>query len=525
MLGKIDGLSGLTIGEILRNQALNYPRHEAVVDMEQNKRYTYEKLNNRVNRLANALLDMGLQKGDKVAILLMDRVECLEIMYALNKIGGIWAPVNYRFTPQEVKQQVLHSDASMLFFEEDFVESIEEIRGSLPNIDKYVILGEKENSRCDFYEALFEGFSEEEPILKDPISSEDIIGMVYTSGTTGVSKGCMHSHRTFLGWAFSAMYENATNRNDRVLNLYPMFHMGGSVLSTVCLLSGATNYIFGKFDPMKFVKVVEKEKITVVWAIPSIVNAVNNLPKHIKDEHKWTSVRTFTTSGAPFLTKTQKEFMNQWPHIKMHSTYSATEAYFTNLRPEDQNRKVRCVGPAVFGNELKLMDKQGNDVPQGDIGIVYVQGISVFKGYYKNPEADKKSFRQDWLTCEDMGYLDEEGYLHVVDRAKDMIISGGENVASVEVENMLLEHPAIFECAVIGVPDDKWGERIHALVSLHPDQKVSPGEIMDWCKDKIAGYKRPRSIDIITELPKSPVGKILKKELRDEYWKDEKIKV
>jgi long-chain acyl-CoA synthetase len=211
--------------------------------------------------------------------------------------------------------------------------------------------------------------------------------------------------------------------------------------------------------------------------------------------------------------------------VKLHSTYSATEAYFTNLRPEGQGKKVRCVGPAVFGNELKLMDKEGKEVPQGEVGIVYVQGISVFKGYYKNAEADAKSFRGNWFTCEDMGYLDEEGYLHLVDRAKDMIISGGENVASVEIENMLLEHPAIFECAVVGVPDDKWGERIHAVVSLHPDQKVSPEEIMDWCKGKIAGYKRPRSVDIITELPKSPVGKILKRELRDQYWKDQKLKV
>ncbi|MCD6486278.1 MAG: AMP-binding protein [Syntrophobacterales bacterium] len=524
MLGRVDGLSGLTLGAILRYHALNYPHHLAVVDVDNNKRYTYEELNNRVNRLANSLLAMGIQKGDKVAILMKDRLEPLELMYALNKIGGIWAPVNYRLTPQGVKQQVLHSDAKMFFFEEEFANGIQEIKESL-KIDNYVMLGEKERPGYAFYDALFEGFSEEEPEPEEAISSEDIIGIVYTSGTTGVSKGVMHTHRTFLGWAFNGMYRDATNRNDRLVNPYPMFHMGGSALSAICLLAGATNYIFGKFDPMKFIKVIEEEKITVVWAIPTIVHAVNNLAKEVKDKHKWASVRAFTTSGAPFLSETQIEFTKQWPHIKMHSTYSASEAYFTNLRPEDQDRKVRCVGPAVFGSEIRLMDKEGKDVPQGEVGIVYVQGISVFKGYYKNPEADKKSFRGDWFTCEDMGYLDEEGYLHLVDRAKDMIISGGENIASVEVENMLSDHPAIFECAVIGVPDDKWGERVHAVVSLHPGQQVKPEEIIDWCKDKIAGYKRPRSVDIIQELPKSPVGKLLKRELRDQYWKNNKVKV
>lgn len=290
---------------------------------------------------------------------------------------------------------------------------------------------------------------------------------------------------------FDAIYENATRRDDRLLNPYPMFHMGGSILSATSLLAGATNYIFGKFDPMKFIKVVEEEKITVNWAISTIVHALNSLPQEVKDKHKCSSVRTFITSGAPFLTETQNDFTIQWPHIPLHSTYLATEVYFTNLRPEDQDRKVRCVGPAVFGMEIKLMDKEGNEPPPGELGVVYAKGISLFKGHYKNSEADKKTFRGDCFTCEDMGYLDKEGYLYLVDRAKDMIISGGENVASVEVENILLDHSAISECAVIGVPDEKWGERVHAVVSLHPGQEVSPEEIMDWCKDKMQDLSAP----------------------------------
>ena len=181
----------------------------------------------------------------------------------------------------------------------------------------------------------------------------------------------------------------------------------------------------------------------------------------------------------------------------------------------------------MFGTEIKLLDlnREGKEVPQGELGIVYAKSISMFKGYYKNPEANKKSFLGEWLTCEDVGYLDEEGYLHLVDRAKDMVVSGGENIASVEVENVLVTHPAIFECAVIGVPDDKWGERVHAVISLHEEGSVTPEEIMEWCRDKIAGFKRPRSVDIVDEIPKNPSGKTLKRKIRDKYWKDEKVKI
>jgi acyl-CoA synthetase (AMP-forming)/AMP-acid ligase II len=329
----------------------------------------------------------------------------------------------------------------------------------------------------------------------------------------------MHSHRTFLGWAFTAVHISETVRGDRLLNPYPVFHMGGTVASIAAIWAGATDYLFGKFDPWKYIKIIENEKITVAWAIPTIVHHVNSLPKEVKDKHKWSSLTRFVTSGGPFMTETQKDFTDQWPHLKVHSTYSATEAYFSNLRPEDQERKVRCVGPGVFGHELKVMDRDGNELPNGEMGLIYVQGISVFKGYYKNPEAEEKSFIGDWFTCEDMGYLDEEEYLYLVDRAKDVIVTGGENVASVEVENVLLEHPAIFECAVIGIPDEEWGEKIHAVVSLNPEMNVSPEEIINWSKNKIARYKCPRSIEIIQELPKSPVGKILKQKLREEYRK------
>lgn len=521
-----DGLCGMTIGGILKNQAINYPKRMAVVDVDHEKRYTFEELNKRVNCLANSLLKMGLKEGDFIGIFMTDLMEFLELMLALNKIGAIWAPCNYRYTPHEAQLQLSHSEPKMLFFEDCYLSLVEDISPNLRSINTYVAVGKKLPGYL-YYEDLLINSSEKEPQPAKELSSDNTIGIIYTSGTTGVGKGCMHSHKTFIGWAFDAIYENSTGRHDRLLNPYPMFHMGGSVFSIASLLAGATLYMFGKFDPLKFLRVVEEERMTVIWAVPTIVHALNNVSQEIKDQYKWSSVRSLTTSSTPFLTETQSAFSKQWPHIKLHSTYSATEVYFTNLRPEDQEGRVRCVGPAVFGTEIKLLDlnRKGKEVAQGELGIVYAKGISLFNGYYKNQEANEKSFDGEWFTCEDVGYLDEDGYLHLVDRAKDMIISGGENIASVEVENLLVTHPAIFECAVIGVQDDKWGERVHAVVCLHENSSVTPQEIMEWSKDKIAGFKRPRSVDIVDEIPKNPSGKILKRKIRDRYWQNNHIKI
>jgi long-chain acyl-CoA synthetase len=521
----MDGLTGLTIGFLLTNHAKSYPHYMAVVDIENNKRHTYKELNDRVNRLANSLIYMGIQHNDKIGILMRDRSEFVEIMYASNKIGAVWAPCNYRFTAEEFESQLEHSDAKILFFEEEFTELVEKIKGSLPKIDKLVMIGGEKCGRYQAYESLIGYSSGEEPKPKTEISNEDTVSLIYTSGTTGAPKGTIHTHNTFLGWAFVAAYETSLAREDRILNPYPMFHMGGSIISVVSLLAGATNYIFGKFDPIKFLRVIEEESITMAFCVPTLIHFVNNLAQEEKDKYKLNSLIRLWTSGAPFLTEIQNTFMKQWPHIKLHSVYSATEACFTNLRPNEQSLKTRCVGLPVFGMEVMLMDQKGEEVTTGKLGVVYSRGITLFDGYYKNPGDTAKAFRGDWFTCEDVGYQDKEGYLYLVDRAKDMIISGGENIATVEVENILLKHPAIFEVAVIGIPDEKWGEKVHAVVSLKPGQETSTEEIIDWCKDKMAGFKRPKSVTIIPELPKNPTGKILKRALRDEYWQGRKVRI
>ncbi len=510
------GLSCMTVGGILKNHAINYPGDLAIVDVDQGRKYSYKQLNNRVNRLANGFLDMGMRKGDRIVIYMNDRVEWLEIVFAANKIGAVWIPCNFRYTSEEIKQLLDHCEPEWFFFTSDSLQVIEKFKKDAPSIKKYVVLTDKEIDGHLRYESIMDKYGDKEPAPKEEVTSEDLAGIIYTSGTTGTPKGVMHTHGTFLSWAFTDVHEGGIIREDRILNPYPMFHMGGLIVSTAAIFAGAVNVMVGKFEPLKFISLIESEKITVFMAIPTIIHAINNLPQDVKDKHKMSSVSRLYTSSAPLYSETKDAFIKQWPHVGILAVYSSTEMFFTTLRPRDQVSKLVCVGPAAFGAEIRITSKDGKELSPGQPGLVYARGISRFIGYYKNPEANEKYFRDDWFTCEDIGYMDEEGYLFLIDRNKDMIISGGENIASGEVENMLLKHPAIFECAVIGVRDERWGEIVKAVVSLRPGQKATPEEIMKWCGGKIAGYKRPREVEIIPELPKSPVGKILKRDLRDQ---------
>ncbi len=510
-----DGLGSLTMGGLLRNHAVNYPDNLALVDVDQAVRYNYAEFNDRVNRLANGFRAKGMRRGDIISIYLSDRFEWMEIIFAANKIGAIWSPCNNRFTGEELRQQLTHCEPKWFVAGEDSVAVIELLKSTVPTITNYVLLTDQENEGWIRYEDLIVNSAAAEPDPGIEISGNDVVGIIYTSGMTGVPKGVMHTHKTLLGWAYCEVFEAGIVREDRVLNPYPMYHLGGLIVGIAAFFSGAANIMLGKFDPLKFVSLLDEEQITLFMAVPTIVHAINNLPQEVKNKYTLASVKRFFTSSAPLYAETREAISKQWPHMEMMNAYSSTEMYFSTLRNKDQVRKKLCVGRPSFGVEIKIMDKQGNDLPNGQPGLVYGRGTGCTIGYYKNPEANQRAFRDGWITCEDVGYLDEEGYLFLIDREKDMIISGGENIASLEVENLLLQHPAIFECAVIGVRDEQWGEKVHAVISLKPGQTVTPQEIMDWCKGKIAGYKQPREVSIMEALPKNPVGKILKRDLRD----------
>lgn len=520
------GFDILTLPRLLRNAARIYPHKIAVIDAERGRRVTYAQMNERAIRLANALRNLGVKKGDKVAFMCYDRLECVELMYAVNRLGAIWVPQNYRFNSAELVRQMEHCDAETFFVDERCIATCREALPELTTIraGRLVAIG------C---EVVPEGFLDFETILQqceatdveDDVSPDDVCGIIYTSGTTGVAKGAMHSHRSFIGWATIPVLQNVITAEDTMLNVYPMFHMGGTVLSVVCLVPGCTQVILGTFDAEKWLSVIARHRVTATCAVPTIMNAVTRLPAETVARYDVSCLKRLATSGAPFLTETQDATIRLLPQVKLYSYYSATEIFQSMMLPEDHARKVRCVGPAAYGMEVCVLDDHNNDMPAGEAGLIYARGISAFIGYYKNPQADADAMHDGWVTCGDIGYLDNEGFLYVVDRKKDIINSGGEKIFSPEIEGRLLELEGLAEVAVIGVPDEFWGERVHAVVSLAPGGGLTSDDILEWCKQNISGYKKPRSVDIRKELPKSPVGKILKREIRDEYWKGVAVKI
>lgn len=520
------GFDLMTIPKLLSTSKRLYSSKTALIDVERGRSVTYGQLHERVIRLANALAVLGVRKGDKVGFMCYDRVECVEIMYAVNLLGAIWVPQNYRFVADELVQQMEHCDAETLFVDERCLEVCRAARNRLTHVKptNYIAIGTSSCPR-EFhdYEAFLASGANE--ARSHEVTAEDVCGIIYTSGTTGDPKGAMHSHRSFIGWAMVPIMENCFTAEDRVLNVYPMFHMGGTVLSVVCLIAGCTCVVLGTFEPEKWLRTIQDNRISATCAVPTIMNAVTKLSPDVVGRYDLSGLKRLATSGAPLMTETQDAILRQIPHVKLYSYYSATEIFQSMLLPEDHARKVRCVGPAAYGMEVRILDDQGNELPAGEVGLIYARGISSFIGYYRNPQAELDAIRDGWVTCKDMGYCDDEGYLYIVDRKKDVINSGGEKIFSAEVENILLGLKGIREVAVVGVPDNFWGERVHAVVTLMRNADIGESEILDWCSDKMAGYKRPRSVEIRDELPKSPVGKILKRNIRDEFWKDCAVKI
>jgi len=524
-MGTFDGMLGLTHGFNLRRNASNFPNKLAVVDVEQNKRYTYRQFNERVNRLGNALLEQGVSKGDKVAMLMGDRVEFLEFMYALNKIGAAWVPINYRSLANDVEYIVNNSDSSYVVYAEEFANIIEASRDKFKNVKKngYICIGQETVEGGLSYYQIIEGASTQEPDVD--VLDSDLCSMIYTSGTTGGPKGAMRSYRTSLGWTFDAVIGFNLSFSDVMLNPFPLFHQGGSVLSLVPLTLGGTVVLPGPFDPTKMLNVIQTEKTTAAAFASTMSNFMMKLPEAELSKYDLSSMTRYINGASALLTDTKNALLDHFKNIQLYEHLSTTEAFYVVLPFEEIRSKDRCVGLPGFGMEVKLLDDDGKEVPQGDAGIIYGRGISVFNGYYNNPDANEKAFRGEWFTSEDIGRFDEDGYLYVVDRKKDMILTGGENVASIDVEDVLLNHPKVAEVAVIGVPDEKWGERVHAELVLKAAAEASEQEIMDWCRDKLAGYKRPRSVELVKELPRNPAGKILKREVRKKYWGDSDVKV
>jgi len=521
--GKRVDMAWLNLGQILRVHAKNYPRKVALKDWH-GRALTYPELDSRTNRLANGLLRLGLRKGDRVAVMLYNCAEFVEIDCAMAKAGLVVVPISWRYVDKEVAYVVDNSDAKALIVGEDFIGCIDRLRGGFTKVgaDNYVSVGSRRFEGYVDYEGLIAESSDTAPNVQ--VEGKDTWFQIYTSGTTGVPKGVVRSHQSYVAFYLINAVDFGFSDEDRGMVVMPLFHVNSTFYGPLFLYIGGSLFV-GRdkgFDPVELLRTFSEERVSFTSLIPTHYNLILNVPEQVRKRFDVGSVRKLLCSSAPARVHIKEGILKVFPNVELYEAYGSTEAgMVTLLRPEDQLRKPGSIGKECLGTDtLKLLDHDGKEVPIGEVGELYSRGPMMFDEYYKLPEKTKSSFREGgYFTARDMAKRDEEGYYYLVDRKDNMIITGGEHVYPSEVEAVICQHPKVFDVAVIGAPDDIWGEAVKAVVILKDGKKCTAQEIIDWCRGKVAGYKKPKSVDFIKpeEMPRTTTGKILHRKLREKY--------
>lgn len=508
------GMSTINLGSIMRRSAHKHPEKVAVISHEGVRR-TYGELNALGNRFAQGLLKLGIGKGDHIAVLSLNGIEPLIAFIGVLKMGGVVVPLHIRLAEREMEWIVDHSDAMALIYSKDFEERVAELRPKLKKVKHHVMIGKGPPENTLRFQGILEQGADEDPSVE--VFGDEVAFLLYTAGTTGKPKGVLLSHNGFIWNAVNWVHEGVYREDDRCLQVFPLYHVAaiGSVLTY--LFIGGTIYLKKTFDPKDCMQTIARERITRWAAAPTLFNMLLQLPGIEKYDTR--SVTLIGSGAAIMPSETQRRLRQIFSQAQIFDTYGMTEASggITTLSPGDFHRKEACVGKEHITLELRVVDENDRDVPFGSVGEVLFRGPNLMKGYYKDTQATEVALKDGWMHTGDLGRLDEEGFLYIVDRKKDMIITGGENVYPREVEEVLYTHPMIAEAAVIGVPHVKWGEAIKAIVVLKSGGKVYEQEIIHFCRERIAGFKCPKSVDFVVALPKNPAGKILKKDLRARY--------
>ncbi|MGQ9645694.1 MAG: long-chain-fatty-acid--CoA ligase [Thermodesulfobacteriota bacterium] len=501
------------------------------------QRWTYREFYERVSRLSHGLKNWGMGKEDKVAILHPNCHVFLEAYYGLAQMGAISVPINTRLSPGEIAFILRDSESRALIVDPVFQDKIDAIRGEIPKIEKILWTGKESRGSGPIdhsYEAvLSQSVGSEFP--KPSLSDDDLAQLYYTSGTTGRPKGVMLSHKNVTAHALGTIAEIHLTDRDRWIHVAPLFHLADAWATWAITWVGGTHVLLREFNSRVVLQTIEKERVTLTNLIPTMLNLMVNDPDVGKYDYR--SLRVLLSGGAPIAPEVVRKIVETF-RCDYIQTYGMTETspYLTlsilkehldGLPYEDRLRFKTKTGREFIGVELKVVNDRGEEIrkDEKEVGEIIVRGDIVTKGYWKLPQETAKSIKDGWLYTGDMAVMDEEGYVTIVDRKKDMILTGGENVYSTEVENVLYMHPAILECAVIGVPDEKWGEAVKGIVVLKPGKSATEQEIIQFCKEKMAHYKAPKSIDFIEALPRTGSGKIHKKGLRDPYWANYQKKV
>ena len=508
------------VGNILRRSAFNNPNKLALVFG--NRRMSYGELNQRVNCLANSLLKMGLLKGDRVAALLHNCPEFFEIYFACAKSGAIFVPINNLFRQKELLHVFQYIEPRFLIYDDEFSGIVQ---ASLPELKflEFPIALRGQSAGCKKYGKLIDAGEGKEPNVD--ITDDDIVNIFLTSGTTGRPKGAMRTHRHDVINMMSSALELGIKRDDRALFLFPFYHVTfADNLRHILMANTIVIRREGRFIPEEVLDILSTERITTCQFVPTMINAM--LQTEILGKRDLSRLRLIIYAASPMPVGLLKKAMNRFT-CQFVQMYGQTETgpCTTVLRSEDhmfegseaQMARLASAGRAVTGYEIRIIDGTGNDVAAGEVGEIIVRSEAMTIGYWNLPEKTARTIKEGWLYTGDFGRFDQEGYVFIVDRKHDMIISGGKNIYPREIEEVIYTHKAVLETAVIGVPDDYWGESVKAFVVLKEGMYATQDEIIDLCKKTIASYKKPRSVEFVQQLPKSPTGKILKRVIKDQY--------
>ena len=513
----------MNIGQLLTKSAQTFPENLAIA--YGSKELTYAEFNARANRLANGLDALGVQQGDNVAVLMYNCPEMLESMFACFKTGCGVIPINFRLHPKEFAFIIDHSEAKVAIISPEFNESILDIRKTIPQVDDVISVCGTQPPFLDYETVLSAESDRFEDADVDP---DDVAWLFYTSGTTGQPKGAMLTHRNLLGMTmnFYADMCPGFGPNDVALHAAPLSH-GSGCYALPNVGKAAANVILDakSFDPEQVLKTIEAYHVTNMFAAPTMIKLLIDSPAVDRYDHS--SLKALNYGGAPMLVEDLMQAMQKLgPCLVQLYGQAESPMTITYLShgdhlldgDTDQMKRLASAGIPRTNVEVKIVDADDNELLTGEMGEIVTRSDLVMKGYWRDPQATAETLRNGWLHTGDMGYIDRSGYLFLMDRSKDLIISGGENVYPREIEEVIVRHPAVREVAVIGIPDPVWGESIKAVVSLVPDGKVTETELIDFCTAHIARYKRPKSIDFMEALPKNNYGKIVKRELREKYW-------
>jgi O-succinylbenzoate-CoA ligase len=506
----------MNIGELLTRRALLSPQVEAMVEPAVvGRRIDFRELNMRCNRVAHALRAAGVQKGDRVALLLMNGAEFIESFFAVAKIGAVNVPLNWRLVADELEFILKDSGATVLLYADNFAPVVAELqrRGDKTDLRTWVQVGGAVPAFAQDYQAWMGAMPTDEPGIAG--IDDDLLFIMYTSGTTGLPKGVMHSHRTVLASAMNVTATADFHYKDRFLTALPLFHVGALMPSLCCVHAGCTQVVLKAFDPKLAWELIRDEKITTTLLVPAMLQFMQAVydPK----AHDARTLRWVLCGAAPVpvtLIKAYEEI-----GVEVHQLYGLTESCGPGclIMGEDALKRAGSTGRAYFYTDLRVIGPDGRDCAPGEPGEILLRGQHNMLGYWNRPEATAQVLQGGWLHTGDVGTMDADGFVTIRDRMKDMLISGGENIYPAEVENMLLGHPAVADAAVIGLPSPKWGEVPLAVVVAKKGTTLAEAELLAWCKGKLATFKLPKAAVVVPEIPRNPSGKILKRVLREQF--------